>query len=182
TVAGEVRSTRGGTTRVATGVVMVAAGLFLLVFLGLTVRLAALVVGVALVVHGAGQALDAVRGSRPRDERAAAIMLGLAGVVLGVLALVWPDVTLLVTSVVLGVRLVVLGVVHGRSAMTGRSRRAGAPRAPRPAGAGPGPLRPPPRCCSRSPRAASASTCAAPHPSSTTSTPRRGCCPASPGG
>ena len=59
TVAGEVRSTRGGTTRVATGVVMVAAGLFLLVFLGLTVRLAALVVGVALVVHGAGQALDA---------------------------------------------------------------------------------------------------------------------------
>lgn len=133
TVAGEVRSTRGGTARVATGVVMVAAGLFLLVFLGLTVRLAALVVGVALVVHGAGQALDAVRGSRPRDERAAAIMLGLAGVVLGVLALVWPDVTLLVTSVVLGVRLVVLGVVHGWSAMTGRSRRAGAPRAPRPA-------------------------------------------------
>src|SRR5690606_6218973 len=99
TVAGEVRSTRGGTTRVATGVVMVAAGRVRLACLGLRVRLAALVVGVALVVHGAGQALDAVRGSRPRDGRAAAIMLGLAGVVLGVLALVWPDVTLLVTSV-----------------------------------------------------------------------------------
>src|SRR5690606_3707648 len=89
--------------------------------------------GGARRARGGPGARRPVRGSRPRDERAAAIMLGLAGVVLGVLALVWPDVTLLVTSVVLGVRLVVLGVVHGWSAMTGRSRRAGAPRAPRPA-------------------------------------------------
>lgn len=112
TVAGEVRSRDGGTTKVAAGALMAVSGLFLLAFPGLTVRLTALVVGIALLVHGALQVLGAIRSDASADARIASALLGVAGIAFGALALVWPDITLLVVAIAFGARLVILGLGH----------------------------------------------------------------------
>lgn len=101
-----------------------AAGVVLLVWPDVTTVALAWVVGLALVVGGVFDVIDGVRGTV--DERAAAIVGGLASIVFGVLALSWADVTLLVVAVVFGARTFVAGVrlawraVHGRPATPGR--------------------------------------------------------------
>ncbi|MGN0065090.1 MAG: lipase family protein [Nocardioides sp.] len=106
------------------GLAWVAAGVFVLAFLGLTVRLLAAVVGVALVVHGVVQAARGVRATE-RDRQVSEVAFGLAGVVLGVLALLWPDITLIVACLALGVRLVMAGAT-----LAWRTLRPAAPAAP----------------------------------------------------
>ncbi len=75
---------------------------------GLGLRALTVVIGGALVVAGLARGVAAVRGTT--DERAAAVLLGLAEIVFGVLALAIPDVTLLVVAVVFGSRTAMFGV------------------------------------------------------------------------
>lgn len=112
-------ATRPSTWQVVGSVLLVAAGLVVLVLPGLTVRLVAVIVGVALVVNGGLRVLSAVRGARTLDARVATIATGIAEVVFGVLALLWPDITLLVVAVVFGARLVVAGLVELWNAVRG---------------------------------------------------------------
>lgn len=105
----------GGTTdggqrwRLAAAIAWIAAGLFVLAWPGLTVRLLAVVVGVGLLASGLGEVVAGLRGSRTRDGRVATVLLGLAGTVFGALALLWPDITMIVVAVVFGARLISSG-------------------------------------------------------------------------
>ncbi|GAA4982894.1 hypothetical protein GCM10025734_04460 [Kitasatospora paranensis] len=92
---------------VAVGVLWLVTALVAAVFPGLTLRVLALVVGLALVAGGMARLVGAVRGRG--DERAAHVLGALASVVFGCLALAWPDVTLLVVAVVFGARTFVFG-------------------------------------------------------------------------
>ena len=92
--------------RVAGGLLL-ATGLVAAVAPGLTVRGVAVVVGVGMLLSGGLRLSGGWRGQV--DERYAAIVGGLAGVVFGVLALAWPDVTILVVALFVGPVVVVVG-------------------------------------------------------------------------
>ena len=100
-----------------TGIAWIVAGVAVLVWPGLSLRVVAVVVGIALIVSGGSRVLTAIRGDT--DQRAAAIMLGAASVVLGIVALAWPDVTILVVAVVFGVRLALFGLARIGDAIRG---------------------------------------------------------------
>ncbi|MDQ7992346.1 MAG: DUF308 domain-containing protein, partial [Propionicimonas sp.] len=108
--------------RLVVPAVWILAGIFVLAWPGLTVRMVALAVGVALLVGGAGSLLAGLRAGGTVDARIAAVLLGLAGVVFGVLALVWPDITLFVVGVVFGARLVIGGALAAWHALRGTAR------------------------------------------------------------
>jgi uncharacterized membrane protein HdeD (DUF308 family) len=69
---------------------------------GVTIRVLALAIGVALIVDGIVAAVPALRYQAGADT----LLLGTASVVLGVVALSWPTATVFVVSSLLGVRLV----------------------------------------------------------------------------
>ena len=105
-----------------TGIVWIAAGAFVLLWPGLTVRLVAVLVGILLLVNGAIGVLSAFRRNRGWDTRIADAAFGIAGLLFGVLALTWPDITLLVVAVVFGASLIMRGVADLWTAL--RRRRA----------------------------------------------------------
>jgi len=92
--------------------VWIIAGVFVLAWPGLTVRVLALVVGIALMVNGVASLLAAFRRGVTPDARVASGAFGLAGIAFGVLALAWPDITLLVVAIVFGARLIMSGVAE----------------------------------------------------------------------
>src|SRR6476620_11026376 len=92
--------------RILEGVLWIAAGLFVLLYMGLTVRLLAAVIAVGLIVSGV---------------RTAAGARGVASAILGLLALLWPDITLLVAAVAFGARLVIGGITEGWRALRGEA-------------------------------------------------------------
>ena len=104
--------------RTLVGLLWIVTGVFVVFWLGLTVRVLVLMVGIGLVVNGI---LSVLSGFRRRgqtlDARVATVLLGAAGVVFGILALLWPDVTLLIVAVVFGARLIVSGAVGLRQAV-----------------------------------------------------------------
>jgi len=123
------RDLRLGRTAGALGLLWMAAGVFVLVFPGLTVRLVAVLVGAGLILSGA---LSIARAVRPRPggdarsvsqtgpgavagtgvaEHLADAAFGGASLVFGALALWWPDITLLIVSIVFGARLI-LGAIR----------------------------------------------------------------------
>lgn len=114
----------GAPWRAVRAALWLVAGLVVLLWPGLTVRLVALVVGVGLVVGGVLAAAPGVRRRTSADARVAALALGAAQVVFGVLALAWPDITLLVVAVVFGARLIVAGLLAVWQATTRAVRRA----------------------------------------------------------
>ena len=115
--------------RIVTAVLWIVGGAFVLFFPGLTVRMVALVVAIALIVNGVLSVISAFRRGRTLDARVAAALLGVAGVAFGLLALLWPDITLLVVAVVFGARLIVVGLLELWRAIRGttRTRERGAP-------------------------------------------------------
>ncbi|HET7761968.1 MAG TPA: lipase family protein, partial [Phycicoccus sp.] len=88
------------------------------VFTGLGVRAVILAIGVALVVGGVLDLLEA-RGARG-VERWNSGLGGIASVAFGLLSLAWPDVSVVVVGVVLGIRLVILGMRLLGRALAGR--------------------------------------------------------------
>ncbi|MBW9095026.1 DUF308 domain-containing protein [Microbacterium jejuense] len=108
--------TRDGAARAwwrwALSALWILAGLFVLAWPGLTVRVLVLVVGIGLMVGGAGRIVEAFRVRQSLDARIAAGVLGAAEVVFGVLAVLWPDITGLVVAVVFGARLVIVGLLE----------------------------------------------------------------------
>ncbi|PYF99146.1 Uncharacterized membrane protein HdeD, DUF308 family [Georgenia satyanarayanai] len=107
-VVGATPGARGRATAAAAGWVL--AGGLVLLLPGLTVRVLAVVVAVALLVHGALLLVSALRRGRAGADRLADAAFGVAGVLLGLLALAWPDITSLATAVAVGARLVMSGV------------------------------------------------------------------------
>ena len=93
--------------RLLRGGVLVLAALAVLVWPGATIRVVATAVGVALLVDGAFDLLEARRAAG--RERWNALLGGVSGVVFGLLALLWPDVSVIVIAVLFGTRLVILG-------------------------------------------------------------------------
>lgn len=96
--------------RLLTAALWIAAGIFILAWPGLTVRVLAVVVGLALIVNGVLGLVAAFRRAHSWDARVADAAFGIAGIVFGVLALAWPDITLLIVAVVFGARLVMGGL------------------------------------------------------------------------
>ena len=90
------------------GAAWIVLGITVLVWPDLTVRWLTLIVAGYLIVDGLGDIWDGIRARI--DQRAAAVVLGVATVVFGVLALTWRDVTVLVVALVFAVRLVAFGV------------------------------------------------------------------------
>jgi uncharacterized membrane protein HdeD (DUF308 family)/alpha-beta hydrolase superfamily lysophospholipase len=129
---------RGGTWgderrwwRLAVAVVWLAVGAFVLLWPGLTVRLAAVLVGGLLLFDGALGVVGAFRRGRTWDERISDAAFGASGLIFGVLALTWPDITLLVVAVVFGAWLIMLGVANLWTLLRARRRsRAGGEAAP----------------------------------------------------
>ncbi|MEZ3161559.1 lipase family protein [Microbacterium sp. BWT-B31] len=105
--------------RVYMGLLWIVAGVVVLVWLGLTVRVLALVVAVGLLVNGVLSIVSAFRRSATPDARISAALLGLAGVAFGLLALLWPDITLLVVAVVFGASLIIGGLLEVWHAVRG---------------------------------------------------------------
>lgn len=113
------------------------AGVAVLAWPGITIRVLAVVAGTVLVVAGALDVVAGVRGTAP--DRMGTVLTGVASAIWGVLALAWPDVTVLVVAVVFGSRLVLFGLRsawrafrgpdggqgRGRDRPVGRLRRAG---------------------------------------------------------
>lgn len=96
--------------RFALVAVWLVAGLFVLVWPGLTVRVAALLIGVALLLAGALGVVGAFRRGRTVDARTADAAFGTSGLIFGVVALAWPDITLLVAAVAFGAWLLLQGI------------------------------------------------------------------------
>jgi uncharacterized membrane protein HdeD (DUF308 family)/alpha-beta hydrolase superfamily lysophospholipase len=116
----------------AIGIGWIGLGLIVLLWPGVSLRLLAIVVGIALIAGGVARVLAGLRGDD--DERIAAILLGAAGVILGLTALFWPDVTLLVVAVVFGAQLIFFGIARlsslfrqANSAPDGKPARPGGP-------------------------------------------------------
>lgn len=128
---------------VVAGGLWIAAAAAAVLWPDVTIRILAVVVGVAMVLDGIIDVADGVTG--PDGRRLASVVGGIASAVLGVLALAWPDVTLLVVAVVFGARTVLLGLRTAWSALRERDPDRGPAAAGADAGAEeaepPGPLR-----------------------------------------
>ncbi len=111
----------GGALRWVSGALYLAAAVVVVVWPGPTIRVLAVVVGVALVVDGVLDVLAGVRASG--SARWNAWLGGAASVLLGLVALAWPDVTLLVVGLVFGLKVVMLGAREVVGAVTGRGAR-----------------------------------------------------------
>ena len=135
---------RGSRVSVALAIAWILAGLFVLLHPGLTVRVLALVIGIALILRGAVGVLASFRSSpsaRTLDGRVASALLGVAGILFGVVALAWPDITLLIAGVVFGAALAWTGIAVLVTFVRERRRVAQGADAGRPAGASdPAPL------------------------------------------
>lgn len=86
------------------------AGLFVLLWPGLTVRVAAVLVGGSLLLAGVLGVVGAFRRGRGPDARIADAAFGASGLIFGVVALAWPDITLLVAAAASGVWLMAQGI------------------------------------------------------------------------
>jgi uncharacterized membrane protein HdeD (DUF308 family) len=108
------------------GLLLVAGGVLVLVWPGVTVRVVAVLVGCVLIVTGLVRAAVVAAARRRRPERGTAVPLALAGlsVLIGVLALVWPSVTIAVLTLLFGIELIVTGVAEIVLALEVRPRRA----------------------------------------------------------
>lgn len=109
--------------RILAAAVWTAAGVFVLVFPGLTVRTVAVVVGASLIIDGLVSIITSFRRAATLDARVAAVLVGIAGIIFGALALAWPDITLLVVAVVFGARLILTGVLEVWRGVRGREFR-----------------------------------------------------------
>jgi uncharacterized membrane protein HdeD (DUF308 family)/pimeloyl-ACP methyl ester carboxylesterase len=92
------------------GGVWIAAGVAVVLWPNLTVRMLTFVVAIYLIVDGIGDILTGIR--RGHDQRLAALLMGVATVMFGVLALLWPDITVLVIALVFSARLIIFGVAQ----------------------------------------------------------------------
>ena len=123
---------RDGWLGLLVGCLWIVGGLGILLVPALTIAAVVLVVGLQSILAGLvriGSGIGAGSGA----GRAAALMLGLSGVILGVLALAWPDVTVFFISVVLGVRMVLVGGAQVLESVRRRGRRDDGSEAPAPA-------------------------------------------------
>lgn len=94
----------------ATGLAWLAAAVVVLAWPDATIRVLALVVGVAAAAVGVRRLVAGVRGVD--EQRATAVLLGVATTAAGGPLLAWPDVTVFVLSAGFGATLVVLGLTH----------------------------------------------------------------------
>lgn len=108
-----------------------AAGVFILSFLGLAVRLFAVIIAAALMLSGVRKLAEALRKETTLDGRIASLAFGIASIGFGLLALLWPDITLLIASVVFGARLILGGVAAGWRAIRGTTDTSEQPKKPR---------------------------------------------------
>ncbi len=114
--------------RIVVACAWVAAGVFVLVLPGLTIRIIAVVVGAGLILKGGATLVAGFARSSTADIRVSRWALGAAGILFGVVALAWPDITLLVVSVAFGGYLVVMGATTAWGALA--RPRTTVPRAP----------------------------------------------------
>jgi uncharacterized membrane protein HdeD (DUF308 family) len=108
---------RSGADRIG-GFIQMAAGVAVVAIPDISVRLVAIVVGVALLASGATRILSGMR--RHADERFVPLVGGLAAIVAGVVALSWRDVTVLVVALLVGPVVVVVGIGQVVSVLWGR--------------------------------------------------------------
>lgn len=99
---------RSAAYRVLVGGGWIVLGVVILAWPGLGVDALAVVVGVALLVHGAADVVRAV--TRRCGDWPAELLGGVATAMFGILALSWPDATVFVVAVLFGARTVLFGV------------------------------------------------------------------------
>ena len=90
------------------GVIWIAGGVAVLIWLGRSLELLPPTLAVLLILGGVASLAGVASGSA--GERALALAWAATQVIFGVLSLTWPDVTLLVVAVVFGIRTIVWGV------------------------------------------------------------------------
>ena len=108
----ELAGARGDRTRwgsVVLGLVLVAGGLVLALWPGITLWALAVVTAVTLIVHGALRVGTAATARRAIPGWGWLLLAGAVNVIVGVLALVWPQATVLVLSVLFGVQVLLCG-------------------------------------------------------------------------
>ena len=89
-------------------VVWIAAGVIAVAWPGITIRVLAVVVGIALIVGGILELRSALFGEG--DERFVVALSGATNGVVGLLALSWPGVTVVVLAILFGIRTFLFGV------------------------------------------------------------------------
>jgi uncharacterized membrane protein HdeD (DUF308 family)/alpha-beta hydrolase superfamily lysophospholipase len=87
-------------------------GAFVLFSPGLTVRVLAVAVGIALLLNGISDIAGAWRSRGSLDARIATTLLGTATIGFGLVSLSWPDITMLLVAVAFGGRLIITGVMQ----------------------------------------------------------------------
>lgn len=88
----------------------VGAGLAILVWLGRSIELLPLAVGVLLLASGLLRLVTGFGGRREISARVLTIALGLAELAFGAFALTWPDITLIAVAVLFGIRTIGFGL------------------------------------------------------------------------
>lgn len=122
----EASPAEGPRWRAVLALVWLVAGAVVLLLPGLTVRIAAALVGGALLLAGSLGVAGAFRRGRSADGRIADAAFGASGLIFGVVALAWPDITLLVAAVAFGAWLMILGISGLWSLVRARRDRGGA--------------------------------------------------------
>jgi uncharacterized membrane protein HdeD (DUF308 family) len=92
------------------GALLVAAGLAMIVWPGITLWALAVLAGIGLVLAGVMRLVTAFM-DRDQPDFVLNLALGVLGIVVGVMVLAWPEATLMVLALILGIRFIVTGVV-----------------------------------------------------------------------
>ena len=111
---------------IALGGVLVVGGLVAVAWPGVTLVTLAIVVGLALIVHGVVRIGVALAARQAAPGWGWLALAGAVNVVFGVAALVWPQATVLVLSLILGVQIVLFSALMLMVAFWPRRTEAGA--------------------------------------------------------
>src|SRR4051794_12286865 len=93
------------------GAVLVVGGIVAILWPGVTLGTVAVIIGISLIVHGAGRIGIAVMERHEIPSWGWFVLAGAVNVVVGVLAIAWPQATVFVLALMLGVQIALFGLL-----------------------------------------------------------------------
>nr|MDT0663555.1 DUF308 domain-containing protein [Micromonospora sp. DSM 115978] len=92
------------------GLLLIAGGVVILVWPGITLWAVAVVVGICLVVAGLMRLAVGLQARDRGDRWVAMLVFAAVSIVVGAMALIWPSATIAVLAVLFGIQLIIQGV------------------------------------------------------------------------